>query len=105
MQAHADTVLPARKLGWGATQPILPLGQVPGPTAGIWAPTLYRRGGEEMAAMAAAELPGRTIAHLVLSLGTAHDEKRCLTVSSMRLHSGARLIAKYKLTLCKALKK
>eukprot|EP00983_Pelagomonas_calceolata_P102350 1158796-Pelagomonas_calceolata.AAC.5 len=53
---------------------------VPGPMAGFWA--LDRRGGEEVAAMAAAESPGRTIAH-----------------ACMWLHSGARLIAKYKPTL------
>eukprot|EP00983_Pelagomonas_calceolata_P017406 545917-Pelagomonas_calceolata.AAC.2 len=62
MQARADP--PPRKLGWGGAIPTLPWGRVmPGLKTGFW--TLYMRGGEE-AAVAAAELPGRTIALLVL---------------------------------------
>eukprot|EP00983_Pelagomonas_calceolata_P131170 1161749-Pelagomonas_calceolata.AAC.1 len=75
MQAHADTLVPAGwKLGWGAAQSTLPLGSGGAWTkGGSWA--LYRRGGEEVAAMAAAELPGRTFAHLVLPLDTTHNQE------------------------------
>eukprot|EP00967_Tisochrysis_lutea_P059782 scaffold76204_cov20-Tisochrysis_lutea.AAC.2 len=98
MQAHADVLLPARKLGCGAAEPSIPWGQVmPGPHAKFWA-SLQAGWVGRWLQWQKQSFQGGLSPSSYFCLVHSHVKKSTPPVSSMWLHSGAQIIAKYKPT-------